>query len=167
MAVLLLRRLENLATATETNHPQLNWGGCCCFAAAVAARLRNIVPTRILVGNDKYDPPPPIDVVRKCVKNNTVHEWNKRGFRFAHVIVEFVWKGTTYHYDSTGVHPARKKTNMGGYLIGEGELTQDEANELAAGRGWNTAFPRRELPTIYSRITVCFNRIDLALAKEK
>lgn len=164
MNVDVIGRLNRLSARMKEDHHTINWGGCCVFAARVAHHLSQFVPTRIRVGQgwegcDTIR----IDAVRERVESNQPKEWNKAGLYFAHVIVEFEYKGKMYHYCADGVKKARSTTNMGGYRIVEGHLTNQEAKELAESKnGWNTCFDRDEIPDVHAIIDDAFDRMAKA-----
>lgn len=136
------------------NHPDINYGGCCVFAAALAPYLAKVGKVRIRVESDSYDgPPTSITKARKNISDNHVYEWNEEGVNFWHVAIEFVYKDKTYHVDARGVHHHRR------FNFVDGALTLKEAAELAStGEGWNSDFNRREIPTIKTRLERYFRK---------
>ena len=162
----LARALTTLGHKVERKHPDINWGGCGVFAALVAKRLKKHFDVKIRVGND-ITPEVAIDDIRTRVESNTVDEWNCEDMWFSHVVIEFQWKGKTYHYDTTGLHEASDTTYMGGYPIVEGHLTVREMTELARSKGWNTSFDRDSIPEIRKTINAAFKRINKRLKVAK
>lgn len=164
----LIARLNTLGKNVMDKHPTINWGGCCVFASRVAKRLEGVVErVAVRVGNDygEYYDGQHLDHVRNNIQKNTPRQWNRHGIYFAHVIVEFDYRGRTYHYDALGAKKARNSTNMHGYPIIDGELTVQEATELANVKaGWNPSFDRAEIPYVEKLINDAFDAIEKASA---
>jgi hypothetical protein len=160
----LINQLNQLGKDVAGMYESVNWGGCGVFAAKIASRLeKHAEKVRIRVGNDKHEYHKGQDVaaVRPKLQSNTVYQWNKHDIHFAHVIVEFKYKGKKYHYDTFGAKPAKEVTFMGEYPLVAGGLTHQEMAELTAtGRGWNPLFNRNIIPHIHKMIDDAFDVVD-------
>jgi hypothetical protein len=160
----LVGRLNALGRDVMEKYGDVNWGGCCVFAALVGKRLEKIAPVKIRVGNSHYvgnSDAINLDEVRNNIRSNVPSAWNQYDVHFAHVIIEFVWRKKTYHYDSCGVTVEDAHTVMGNYPILKGSLTVKEAAELSSTqRGWNHMFDRGNIPDIERMINEAFDKID-------
>lgn len=129
--------------------PNINYGGCCVFAAIVGTELKRLgISARGIVasysnevGNTN------IDAARENVSENIPWKWEESGVCFTHVGVEYDINGTVKHYDSNGVK--RKGSRLMHWEIYDGRLTVDELKELSrTGKGWNSRFTRKDIPAI-------------------
>lgn len=154
----LLEHIDDLCRKVHKSTERINAGGCAIFASFMAQCLEKYGPVSIAVGTDES--PVSIDKARKHINSNEVHEWNKRGIYFAHVVVEFEYQGVKYHIDSTGVHDEAVKTHLGHFQILKGRLTVQEVTELAScDKGWNWCFDRKQIPMIKRMIDQGFKKI--------
>jgi hypothetical protein len=131
-------------------HPDINYGGCCVFAALLAPSLKKLGKVKIRVQDFDTD----LDAIayaRERVKSNNVHEWNDQGVHFYHVAIELEYKGKKYHVDACGVSDATRFD-----FLKDG-LTFKEATELGNNPlGWNRSFNRLEVPMIKRRVNKFF-----------
>lgn len=165
------RKLADLSSFCQSildNHPHINYGGCCVFAAMIAKHLEKHTETRIVVGDwaalddDTGDNIRNIDDARPSVRKNTMVEWNNGGVQFGHVLVEITYKRKKYHVDARGVFPAAERDPSFRYPIYNGSLTLKEAAKLgASSKGWNTTFDREEIPMIKRAVNKYFKEFQL------
>jgi hypothetical protein len=151
----LISQLNKLGKAVNWEYPNINYGGCCVYAALVAEALllhkvnvRGIVASREAWDFNRYNS---IDDIRPHIKHHTINRWQDNGVDFSHIGLEFEINGKLRHYDSTGVkRPARVFSNMPIY---KGRLQVYELVKLAGkAQGWNTAFNRRHIPKIRAMV---------------
>lgn len=160
--------LNDLGRSIEKDLPKINYGGCAVVAAEIATALdsRLNIPARVRTSApymhefDVCD----VDVARILVDdpdNATATDWGDAGLSFGHVIVEFRYNGTWYHYDTSGVVPSRKRTNQFNYVLFPGYLTITEARSIAdSPDGWNPQFDRQYIPYLRNKITQYFSEIQ-------
>jgi hypothetical protein len=155
MSILTPHLLDQLGSEVEFRYPAINSGGCCIFASLVARHIAKRLPTTIKVENYcEAD----IDSIRPRLYHNSIDSWNSHGLQFAHVAVSFVYQGRKYYYDTRGCNTKYEALVYNGVLAG-GNLTIDEAAELASQRGWNPAFDRRIIPELTELIDRFFATI--------
>ncbi len=145
----LVKTLNRLGKEVMQKYPDINRGGCCVYAAIVAAELhkKGIEARGIAASYMAKNSPMTIDEARKNVKGNTLGAWNTNGIFFCHVGIEFDYLGRTHHYDTNGVKMAKGKFD--GMPIYKGRLTRDELKALARNQdGWNIRFNRKDIPSI-------------------
>jgi len=159
----LIKFLNNLGDAVDEKIDNVNFGGCCVFAAIVAARLATICPTRIVVAcpHDYWDDDVTIEKARHYVQSNSPTEWNDAGVEFGHVIVEFDYECRTWHYDSAGVTRKLSRTNTFDFPIVDGFLSIKEACELASYPDWNNRFDRSQIPEMAEVINKQFDGFSI------
>lgn len=151
----LIEKLNQLGKAVYRASPNINYGGCCVFAAAVALELerRGFRARGIVASHNARGHKTPLGRIRPKVKKNSIYEWRDNGIYFGHVGVEFTYKGRLYHYDSHGVHP--KETSLDGMPIYKGRMKPEEMKAIAdSPEGWNSSFPRRDIPTVRRLVTM-------------
>lgn len=142
-----MTEVNDLCSAIEFRIDYINAGGCAVFAAFMGQCLMRYGIVRIAVADDdELVRGINLNKVRKQVENNSPNEWHSNDVRFGHVIVEFKYKGHTYHIDSTGVNDKSKFTAYGGYKLFAGRLTVQEVTELASHEEWNPTFERGHIP---------------------
>ena len=146
------------------NISNVNHGGCCVFAAAVAKQLQELKlvdDVRLRVGNPNSDDPYSVrfDEVRTNATDTTPHEWNGQGVEFGHVIVEFTYDGIVYHYDTSGIHGADTEDPSFNFTLYADALTIEEATLLASVGQWNTSFDRKHIPKIH-QIVNSLTKVD-------
>lgn len=154
----IISKLDDLAWKAGMNVPALNSGGCAVFAHEVAKRLADMgIPvTGVVAMADYYLPRntadwPSIDTARKAITDvSDGLQWNDNGVDFHHVGIEFTLDGQEYHFDSSGVSPAKQWMNRQDWKVLPGRLTVAELNELVKNPwNWNPAFDRdRGIPQI-------------------
>ncbi len=164
----IIDRLQKLQVKMADKFPDINSGGCCVAAAHVAYQLkyRHNIPVRVRVENWYDDGPNNIDVVRTHLENTamaTTRDWNSNGIRFAHVIAEFDYGDTTYHFDSNGLATRQfvgggdgriEVSGISQSALYEGALTVEEALVLASKQdGWNPCFDRKDIPKLMNLIS--------------
>jgi hypothetical protein len=143
------KRLKTLATRTMQSYPDVNCGGCCVFAAAVATELERLnVPYEVITCGS-----PSTNLNDNRPKYNTMDQWEWAGANFTHVGIRLTLDGVTYTYDSEAF--IRRKFKFGvrgtGYFglperwqSAAGGLTAQEATQLADEGSWNRAFYNKE-----------------------
>lgn len=151
----MLQTINNFTASVNAQFPLLNKGGCGVFAVHMAKRLQHLVPTKIVMAN--YDMVN-IDQIRTRMKNPcNMTEWYTSNVHFVHLIVEIEVGGKSYHIDSEGVREATN--NWYGYPIVSGSFTIDEVSQFVSQQnGWNTRFPRTQIPQIKRRVKNLFAR---------
>ena len=161
----LIKFLDDVGVLVNSKIHELNRGGCCVFASIVAQRLSEFCEVRIAVGTDWLDnDDTTIDEVREQVSSNSPNEWNNYGVDFGHVIIEFDYDGSTYHYDSNGVTSVQRDTSTFGMPILDGYLTINEAVELASHAEWNPKFDRSQIPKLEKIIIKEFDKFTKSCA---
>jgi hypothetical protein len=147
-------QLDSLGREVNRRFNKINNGGCCVYAALVAACLakRGIVATGIVAGPQEKDRPTNIDEVRKALPvTNRKDLWNDGGVIFSHVGLELAGKNGVWHYDSNGMQKAGPTLDC--MPIYEGRLRLNEMQELADEiAGWNDMFDRKFIPAIAATV---------------
>ena len=163
------RYLNAMGRHVRDNHPNINFGGCCVFAAKVAAELekRNIQVSGIVAswGASSWSRNT-IELIRNNPKINfaSVHAWNDAGIYLDHVGIEFVRHGARYHYDTNGAKLAGKYFDA--MCVYDGRLSVDELQALAKDQGgWNPAFDRGQIEEVHIIIDTYMSALDQAAAK--
>lgn len=148
----LITTLREMAKQIDRRIPDVNYGGCCVVAAEIADKLQHIVPTRIRVAGYFGANGCNVDVAHQKVGNSANgYDWHENGIYFGHVIVEFDYRGRTYHLDSSGVHKAGRCEPSFGYELYDGNLPLEAAKALAdEWSNWNSRFNRKYIPLIKS-----------------
>lgn len=158
---MLRKMLNQLSEIIITNHPTVDYGGCCVVAAHVAKYLSKIVPTQIVLSDDNAVN---LTKVRKLVNNSLKKAKWDRHIGFAHVLVEFKYKNRWYAFDATNGVVKRSSfwKDRVFYEKAKGHLTIEEASSFAnTDRGWNHMFDRDEIPELRRSITKFFKRNNL------
>lgn len=166
----LLTQLRLLSKNMRTSLRNPNRGGCCVIAAEVASYLDQLVPVRIRVSNDHFDwegwKDKNCNLNQACEEmgDNAGHhqEWNNRDVFFGHVIVEFDYRGRTYHMDTSGCKEATDRDPSFHWLMYDGYLPLNAARELAARPGnWNQRFDRSQIPVIRGMVKQAFAPLNI------
>lgn len=149
----LIEQLRVLGTETENAIPELNSGGCCVYAAAVAKRLQRLGVPVWGVASDQYRRAN-VNVARLRNKPKTMSEWNSAGVGFNHVLIQFVHDGKIWTHDSGTTTDDKLSSDPNfGYPLSEGNLTVGELTALAASDGWSHWFDRESgVPVIHNNI---------------
>lgn len=152
----IIDKLNDLGKEVLRRYPDINYGGCCVYAAMIVAALhKHKIKAQGIVASWEAESlnnaGMSIDAVRGNMVNKTHDEWNSNGVAFSHVGVEFEYKGRVRtvkkHYDTHGVHSAKKV--LDNYPIYNGRLTLEELRILAGTKkGWNSCFDRKDIPAI-------------------
>lgn len=163
-----LKELKELGQNVMEQFEYINQGGCCVFAALVGKKLQEYFPVRIRASNNYHgyrirD----LNEIRPNLEDNTIWEWYNEGIDFNHVIIEFDYKGKTYHMDSTGVYKAGKRDPSFKYVLYKGYLTVEEAAELAKQKDWNPTFDRKLIPTLRKTVDNFFKGFTLVMKAGK
>jgi hypothetical protein len=150
----IVNTLNRLGNEVLNKYPEINWGGCCVYAALVAKELCNqghdvsgIVASRC--ANRDSSTPTNIVTARPHVKKNTVRHWQNNGISFSHVGLEIKFKRSkrVFHYDTAGVHLSSDA--LDNMPIYEGRLAVEELASLARyPKGWNDSFDRQHIPAL-------------------
>lgn len=151
----LIATLNNLAKQTIAQHPNVDKGGCCVVAAHIAQRLKALgVEAWVVTGSTWWTGSKNIDEIRNDVQyNNSKDDWESNGIDFAHVLVEFKWRGRYYAYDSThGAVIAPHYWNNICWIRNIGSFSVEEAHSFAQDDGWNITFDRDQIPAIVNKI---------------
>ncbi len=143
-------QLQDLADKVLDQFPNINYGGCCIFAAYVARELQHHYKIRIIAFSKNRDGDN-IDSVRPLIKNNIPSEWRDNGCSFNHIAIEITDnKGIIWNYDACGVFPADGSISSLQQL--KGSLSIEEALELANSIEWSKDFNRNDIPAIRNLI---------------
>lgn len=154
--------LNKLGAAVNNRFRFINSGGCCVYAALVAAELTKLnIQTKGIVGSRNATDETSIDIARSYVERNTIAEWQDNMIDLYHVGIEFVAFGETKHYDSNGVKLAD------GYIdsapLYDGRLELSELEELAADNNWNPAFKRGNIPALRSLVKLYLKDLNIPI----
>lgn len=147
----LIAILDDLGWAISSKFDNVNCGGCGVVATFVAQCLEwcNITP-RIKVkglGNNHIDYHRAHLVVPR--DEATVVDWNEAGLSVYHIVVEFDYNGTVYHFDSNGVVEWCGDNHDDFIQTTDGSLTIEEAlTMISTPSGWNTQFNRDQIPAM-------------------
>jgi hypothetical protein len=143
----LLDKLSTLGARMNQRFPNLNRGGCAIYASAIiqALLMQGIEAyARVCNFNDHYtDRKRSVSYAQHHNEGlSTSTEWNLAGVCFDHVVVEFIYQGKKYLYDSDSLFSYRD--DFGGMHVTEGRLTRDEIIAIANDDegDWNKAFDR-------------------------
>ena len=152
-----IRKLKILSARLNRIDYQINLGGCCVVAAAVAKQLSKTMPVQIRVLNNYDKVARSIVKARPRIGNNEVYDWNSKGIHFGHVVLQFKVNGVTHFWDTETL--AEKVAPMYRYwTMYPGSLTVQEAWELSNDEhGWNDSFNRDNIPTIRASVNHFFN----------
>lgn len=160
-----IAQLRELADELSNTLTYPNQGGCCVIAAEIAKYLSEIYPTSIRVSSDysELTAPNVVDVVNQVRNPKDIYEWNDNGIFFGHVIVEFKYKGRKYHMDTNGVERAKAVDPSFGWILYPGEVPLESAKMLASisSDAWNSAFNRKQIPTLRKLVKQFFKRAQL------
>lgn len=146
--------LNSLGNEVLNKYPEINYGGCCVYAALVAKALRiqghNVSGIVASWGAGATSSPSRnIMTARPLVKKHTLRHWQDTGIRFSHVGLEIKFKRSkrVFHYDTAGVRlSSNELDNMPIY---EGRLAVEELASLARyPKGWNDSFDRQGIPAL-------------------
>lgn len=153
-------KLDDLASDILQNHPNIDFGGCCVFAAHVAKYLVQHVTIRIVIGQD-YSSIRNLNRIREKINPLEKTEWEDHDIDFAHVLVEFKQKGKWFAYDATnGVMGKKEHWEESRWRRNKGEITIEEATSLANTPTWNSDFDRDEIPEVRRRIDNFFRSMS-------
>lgn len=149
----IVETLQKVGAAVFENFPDINRGGCCVYAAAVAAALQPKMPVRIRAYNWDALEDTRLEVLKQENPGNTMSQWYSLGLDFYHLVLEFEAEGQAYHCDAETVLPAEAMhAKIGGTLL-EGSFTVEEAQVLADdASGWNPTFDRNVIPDVHALI---------------
>lgn len=163
----LFKTLRKLQSYMQANHPYINYGGCCVYAAMIAEKLQALgleVEVITPVFGRYYQN---ASVVRKLVKNVAIkREWNDNGLSTNHLAVRFKTKaGHIYTYDSDALIRGStffsNEMDMTDPKFGTG-LTVKEAKAFASKQdGWNRTFDRRSIPAIRRKVNEEFAALQV------
>jgi len=160
----LVEHLNKLGKEVKKAYPDINYGGCCVYAAIVVKELQKLnVPAQgIVASHAAEDDDVTIDEVRNIIQYNSVHDWQDNGINFSHVGVEFRVNKTVYHYDTSGAKKAKGLGTLDGMPVYQGRLTLREMEELAGtDSGWNSTFNRRCIPGLKRLVKASFQSVTI------
>lgn len=125
---------------------RINCGGCGVMASILAYHLKPLVEDmRIVSYSYDWEGIDSIDRARPNVRENTVRSWNAAGIHFAHIWVEFKWRGCWYTIDSEGIRSRREMYYRWGTPY-KGSFTLNELRQLISRQsGWNDSFNRDQI----------------------
>jgi len=150
--------------AQKVAQGEINFGGCCVYAALVARELiarghpaRGVVYAGLFDDNSAN-----LDEVRNELREpKTVRAWNKRGVVFNHVAIETEIGDETVVFDSDGFRQPRGDMYAGRLTVEELEaLAGLGPNETETHRGWNSTFDRDLIPDLRETVQRHFNKGD-------
>lgn len=156
----LARKLNEFGAQVLSRYPHINAGGCCVFAALIAAKLAKIVPTQIRVEGYSSAHETNIDHIRPKMANEG-NDWGDHRVFFNHVIVTYEVNGRMWYYDARGAmrenynplcrESASREKNL--RCLFQGSLTISEASTLASeSRRWNNSFDRADISDLIEMV---------------
>lgn len=169
----LLPTLNLLGRRVMKDHPDLNFGGCCVYAAVLGSELEK-KGYRVVgkVAKPWYAETPHADIDKVRAKNNNRplnhSEWNDNGVRFIHMFLEIrSLDGVAIHHDSE--QTKKIEDTFGGREIYRGSMLIEHMQVLASNAfGWNDVFDRQEIPQLTETIKQFADRIqNIDSRKEK
>ena len=140
------------------NNPRfelLNDGGCCVFAAMVAAKLEELgipVKGRVLRSAFSWVSSTNAPLNKIHPKKNTLDAWQDNGVSFDHVVLQL----EKYTYDSGGFDARKRWSHFDMY---RGWLNVKDLKELAKSRGWNSMFDRKLIPELQKIVDNVFAEV--------
>jgi len=145
--------LNNISDRITKEIDSPNRGGCAVIAAIVGSELQQYTDVEVLVQDWYYG----TSSVYKAKRDhdtssfNTAFDWNEVGVDFGHVLLKVKIDGEWKVFDSDGLVEFQPED------YGEG-FTLDETIQVASSpRGWNTCFPRRQIPSIFDIVCNAFS----------
>lgn len=169
----LIIELSNLAEDARSHVPCINFGGCCVFAVAVVKMLNKLIaPERVRIKLREYNGSSnqdlTIEEIKQRLHSNSMALWNEQGVTFNHVFLEINIGDEILHYDSDGIFHLKYADVWGqfthsaitvNYIIREGVLSLEDAEELANQTKWNKCFERWRIPHLQAVIDAAEERI--------
>lgn len=144
----LQRKLKVLGEKANAKFPELNAGGCCVFAAAVAKELENLGLEAWVTfpkDNDKEELLRLVEDVKKK-KFDGPHEYS---INLWHLAVRIRHQDVEYAYDSDGLVENGKRVGNARHIAHRDCLSSEEAEVLANEvQLWNSFFPRQQIPAV-------------------
>lgn len=165
----VIKKLDLFMGEIESKYPDINCGGCCVFAALIGKYLeKQGIPVRIRAASMDGDNGANLTEIRKEIRRNNIFVWENYGVEFNHVIVEFDYKGETYHCDATGVHYEDSVDPAFGWYLQDGYISVKDAAELAKAKsGWNPTFDRKLIPSLRKMVDNFFKGYKLIMNHKK
>lgn len=149
--------LTMLSTMLTEVTPYINYGGCCVVASMVAPHLSQHFDTKVRVMGRWLEEDINLNAVRETMTDNNVHEWNKNGVHFAHVVLEINDGNQSYWFDSDKLHVGDGAGMYEQFVLYDGDITADEAAQLSEeSRSWNSKFPRDTIPQLQAVVDEFF-----------
>lgn len=141
--------LNSLGQRINRWYPNINYGGCCVYAAILGSELekRNI-PVRVIVA--AYAARNGTDIAK--IANNIADRskkqtWNENGVFFNHVGLEIKIGKKWHYYDSDGCE--KRGSEFRNFPVYRGRISVEDAKKLASDTdGWNPDFDRAKIPSI-------------------
>lgn len=153
-------KLKALGDAVKARYPNINYGGCCVYASAVAKRLEEL-GVKVDVCVPDYADVATVEDARNNLQRNGVlgvcaREWAEAGISFNHVAVRYRNGFRWYTHDTDATHTGRDgfgcsdwRPNEPRYTALPDGMTPDEAWTISDDpRGWNSTFKREHIPAI-------------------
>lgn len=143
MSATVVDALDEMGRELDRKVPDLNYGGCCVYAANVARALINAgIPAWGRALSWRHGEGPSVEEVRREIGDNWTSnlQWEEHGVIFGHVQVQFELDGKTYTTDSHGTYEGQ---GYRGDDMSPGRIRVEELEKLAATPvGWNSDFNR-------------------------
>jgi len=150
----LIDTLRDVGRDTLSEFSTINWGGCCVYAAVVAAWLQEHDITTWGLVADKKQSPSAVDSARP--KDPLfVSNWNDNGITFFHVMVQFEHEGKVWTHDTESTIDNElecKAVTQFSNKICPGYLEVAELVSLASDSHWNSQFDRSLIPSVAKRV---------------
>lgn len=143
----LITSLNTLGRKVNQKFPNVNFGGCCVYAAYLGLLLESKGwSVRGRVSKPCYAPEGVnLRTAASNLKNPIDHyEWGDNGVYFYHVFLMIDHEQGSFFHDTDSTE--ERKVNFNGMPYYDGYLTTEELKMLAdEPEGWNTVFNRRNI----------------------
>lgn len=140
----------------ELTEGMTNYGGCCGYAAAMGARLRDLGYQVEIITNMREGLTDPAEARYSVSDRMDPQEWHDNGVSMGHVGVRALIDDVWYCIDSEVVYEGRDGFGVNSYgdpiTASEGFFSPEEALSFYEKANWNPDFPRRLMPKIRNLI---------------
>lgn len=159
----LLSTLSKLGDEANAMFPNLNYGGCCVYAAEIARILQKAgYAVRVVTGRpwEWGSDHPQIDDIRDIIlKNNCDNRkkcnWSMHDIGFWHVAVQVRIRDEWYSCDSDTVTIGAAQFGKDRRMHtapGSGFTVEEAIGFASESEGWNSMFDRQQIPAVHSLI---------------
>ncbi len=146
------KEILDLCSEIDNSVEYLNHGGCGVFAFLVGSRLEKFdncaVKVRVVDFYGEFT-----GNIEKAIPSDfsDIRNWEKNGVAFNHIVLEVKLKHLKpFFLDSHGIYESEK--------IVEGSIPVGFIQYIVqASKGWNSAFNRRQIPTIMRKVKQFFS----------